>query len=198
MNWAWATSLDQVWRSPAFPTWLTIAAAGFFGIVLLITLLRAERSVANGALAVVTLLAIGIAAIVGSRGFGPCRCSRTGRRAAIAAAGQRRAAGAVVYRRSRGRDGFDGLRKGPVRIGGVCRGRGILCGIAGDAADRARRRRRREPQHDPRIAGASAFGRTRPLWIGGACAADARPLHAVGLCGVPFADGSQPDRREHG
>ncbi|MEO6839292.1 MAG: hypothetical protein ABI192_00865 [Bradyrhizobium sp.] len=71
MNWAWATSLDQVWRSPAFPTWLTIAAAGFFGIILLITLLRAERSVANGALAVITLLAIGIAAIASYRGFGP-------------------------------------------------------------------------------------------------------------------------------
>jgi hypothetical protein len=71
MNWASATSLDQVWRSPAFPTWLTIAAAGFFGIVLLITLLRAERSVANGALAVITLLAIGITAIASYRGFGP-------------------------------------------------------------------------------------------------------------------------------
>jgi hypothetical protein len=71
MNWAWATSLDQVWRSPAFPTWLTIAAAGFFGIVLFITLLRAERSVANGALAVITLLAIGIAAMATYRGFGP-------------------------------------------------------------------------------------------------------------------------------
>jgi hypothetical protein len=71
MNLASATSLDQVWRSPAFPAWLTIAAAGFFGIVLLITLLRAERSVANGALAAVTLLAIGVAAIVSSRGFGP-------------------------------------------------------------------------------------------------------------------------------
>jgi hypothetical protein len=71
MNWAWATSLDQIWRSPAFPTWLTIAAAGFFGIVLLITLLRAERSVANGALAVITLLAIGIAGVATYRGFGP-------------------------------------------------------------------------------------------------------------------------------
>jgi len=69
MNLASAASLDQAWRSPAFPAWLTIAAAGFFGIVLLITLLRAERSVANGALAVVTLLAIGVAAIVSSRGF---------------------------------------------------------------------------------------------------------------------------------
>jgi hypothetical protein len=71
MNWAWATSLDQIWRWPAFPTWLTIAAAGFFGIVLLITLLRAERSVANGALAVITLLAIGIAGVATYRGFGP-------------------------------------------------------------------------------------------------------------------------------
>ena len=61
MNWAWATSLDQVWRSPAFPMWLTLAAAGFFGIIVLITLLRAEKSVANGALTVITLLAIGAA-----------------------------------------------------------------------------------------------------------------------------------------
>ena len=50
MNWAWASSLDHFWRSPTFPMWLTLAAAGFFGIIVLITLLRAERSVANGAL----------------------------------------------------------------------------------------------------------------------------------------------------
>ena len=55
MNWAWASSLDQIWRSPGFPMWLTLAAAGFFGIIVLITLLRAEKSVANGALAVITL-----------------------------------------------------------------------------------------------------------------------------------------------
>src|SRR5665213_4084040 len=71
MNWAWTTSLDQFWRSPAFPMWLTLAAAGFFGIVLLITLLRAEKSVANGALTVITLLAIGIAVAATIRGFGP-------------------------------------------------------------------------------------------------------------------------------
>jgi hypothetical protein len=71
MNWAWATSLDQLWRSPTFPMWLTLAAAGFFGIILLITLLRAEKSVANGALTVITLLAIGIAATATIRGFGP-------------------------------------------------------------------------------------------------------------------------------
>jgi hypothetical protein len=71
MNWAWATSLDQFWRSPAFPMWLTLAAAAFFGIIVLVTLLRAEKSVANGALTVITLLAIGIALAATIRGFGP-------------------------------------------------------------------------------------------------------------------------------
>jgi hypothetical protein len=71
MNWAWATSLDQFWRSPAFPMWLTLAAAGFFGVIALITLLKAEKSVANGALTVITLLAVGIAVAATIRGFGP-------------------------------------------------------------------------------------------------------------------------------
>src|SRR6266705_676728 len=71
MNWAWVTSLDQLWRSPTFPMWLTLAASGFFGIIVLITLLRAEKSVANGALAVITLLAVGIAVAATIRGYGP-------------------------------------------------------------------------------------------------------------------------------
>jgi hypothetical protein len=70
MDWGWATSLDQLWRSPTFPMWLTLAAAGFFGLIVLITLLRAEKSVANGALTVITLLAIGIAVAATIRGFG--------------------------------------------------------------------------------------------------------------------------------
>ena len=61
MNSAWSTPLDHIWRSPSFPMWLTLVAAGFFGLIVLITLLRAEKSVANGALTVITLLAIGIA-----------------------------------------------------------------------------------------------------------------------------------------
>src|SRR6476660_1546753 len=69
MNWAWASSLDYLWRSPTFPMWLTLAAAGFFALILLVTLLRAERSVANGALTVITLLAIGVAAAATIRGF---------------------------------------------------------------------------------------------------------------------------------
>jgi hypothetical protein len=71
MNWAWAASLDQIWRSPTFPMWLTLAAAGFFGLIVLVTLLRAEKSVANGALTVITLLAIGVAVAATLRGFAP-------------------------------------------------------------------------------------------------------------------------------
>jgi hypothetical protein len=71
MKSAFATSLDQLWRLPTFPMWLTLAAAGFFAIILLLTLVRAEKSVANGALTVITLLAIGIAVAATIRGFGP-------------------------------------------------------------------------------------------------------------------------------
>lgn len=71
MNWAWTTSLDQLWRSPAFPMWLALGAAAFFGILVLVTLLRAEKSLANGALTVITLLAISVAAGATIRGFGP-------------------------------------------------------------------------------------------------------------------------------
>jgi hypothetical protein len=71
MNWAWATSLDQLWRSATFPMWLTLAAAAFFGILVLLTLLRAEKSVANGALTVITLLAVGVAVAATIRTFGP-------------------------------------------------------------------------------------------------------------------------------
>ena len=78
MNWPWATSLDHIWRSPAFPMWLTLAAACFFGLILLITLLRAEKSVANGALTVITLLAIGVAAAATIRVFGPGERSALG------------------------------------------------------------------------------------------------------------------------
>jgi hypothetical protein len=69
MNWAWANALDQIWRSPAFPMWLTLVAAGFFAIIAVITLLRAEKSVANGALTVITLLAVGVALAATARGF---------------------------------------------------------------------------------------------------------------------------------
>jgi hypothetical protein len=71
MNWAWPTSLDQIWRSSAFPMWLTLAAAAFFALLMLITLVRAEKSVATGALTVIALLAVGIAVAATIRGYGP-------------------------------------------------------------------------------------------------------------------------------
>jgi hypothetical protein len=70
MQWAWATSLDQLWRSPSFPMWATLIAAGFFALVVLVVLLRADKTMANGALAVIALLAIGIASTTTVRGFG--------------------------------------------------------------------------------------------------------------------------------
>jgi hypothetical protein len=51
--------------------WLTLAAAGFFAVIALITLLRAEKSVANGALTVITLVALGIAVAATIRSYGP-------------------------------------------------------------------------------------------------------------------------------
>ncbi len=70
MNWAWANSIDQLWRQPSFPIWLTIAAAGLFAVILFVAVLRAEKSVANGALAVIALLAIATAAAAIIRGPG--------------------------------------------------------------------------------------------------------------------------------
>ncbi len=57
----WASSLESLWHSPNFPMWLTLIAAGFFAVIFVITVFRADRSLANGALTVITLLAIGIA-----------------------------------------------------------------------------------------------------------------------------------------
>src|SRR5271154_1445910 len=70
MNWAWANALDQMWRSPAFPMWLTLAAAVFFAVIAIITLLRAEKAVANGALTVITPLAVGVGPAATARGVG--------------------------------------------------------------------------------------------------------------------------------
>lgn len=69
MNWSWASSLDQLWQSPAFPVMLTLGVGAFFALVLLVALFRAEKSIANGALAVITLLALTVAIAAGIRGF---------------------------------------------------------------------------------------------------------------------------------
>jgi hypothetical protein len=88
MNWAWANTLDQVWRSPAFPLWLTVAAAGFFAVIVLATLSRAEKSVANGALTIITLLAVGVALAATTRGLAPGGSGATedGRSSSVATA----------------------------------------------------------------------------------------------------------------
>ncbi len=78
MNWDWASSLEQFWRSPSFPMWLTMATAGFFALIVLIMVLRAEKSVANGMLAIITLLAIGVTSAATLRGFGPDSRSASG------------------------------------------------------------------------------------------------------------------------
>jgi hypothetical protein len=50
--------------------WVALAAAGFFGLIVPITLLRADRSAANTALTITTLLAVGVAvaATIGGNG----------------------------------------------------------------------------------------------------------------------------------
>src|SRR5215217_3510186 len=100
MDLDWAASLDNIWRSPNLLLYLTLAAGCFVGIIVLITLLRSERSVANGVLALITLLAVGVAGAVTFRGY-----------RAIAAAFLHRRAG----RRCRSRS----LREGAVRFGRV-------------------------------------------------------------------------------
>jgi hypothetical protein len=70
MNLDWAAPLDQIWRSPNLPLYLTLVTGAFVGIIVLITLLRSERSVANGVLALLTLFAVGVAGAVTFRGFG--------------------------------------------------------------------------------------------------------------------------------
>ena len=61
MDSTWVPSLDSLWHSPNLPMWLTLIAAGFFVVIFVITVFRADRSLANGALTVITLLSIGIA-----------------------------------------------------------------------------------------------------------------------------------------
>jgi hypothetical protein len=70
MDWAsWSASLDQFLHSPNLPMWAAIAAAALVALIVVISLLRADRSVANGALVVITLVAIGLAGFASYRGI---------------------------------------------------------------------------------------------------------------------------------
>jgi hypothetical protein len=79
--------MDSISHSASFPMWLTLAAAAFFGLIALITLWRAEKSVANGALTVITLLAIGIAVASMLRGSDAVAPSASGETRSSVAAG---------------------------------------------------------------------------------------------------------------
>ena len=83
MDLAWTNSLDQLWRSPTFPMWLTLVAAALFAVVFLVIVLRADRSVANGALAVMTLLAVAVAAAAATRGFSSANDATANARAPV-------------------------------------------------------------------------------------------------------------------
>ena len=195
MNWAWASSLDQIWRSPKFPMWLTLAAAGFFGIIVLITLLRAEKSVANGALAVITLLAIGVAAAATIRGFGPGSRGASDETRSVPPV-ERGAAGSLSC--------IDDLAGEAVltacekTLFGSAESAAAAVAYAasqitrltsfGDVAT-ANKRRTSELQALRRAVERDRYGLMAYVLTG------ARPLHAVGLRGVPLADRHAPDRR---
>lgn len=71
MDWAWwSASLDRILHSPNLPLWAAIAAAGFIALILIIALLRADKSVANGVLAAITLLAMAVAGFATFRSLG--------------------------------------------------------------------------------------------------------------------------------
>lgn len=53
--------IEALWASPALGTWVMLAAATVIALVLFVIVLKADRSLANGALAIITLLALGVA-----------------------------------------------------------------------------------------------------------------------------------------
>ncbi|MCG6206124.1 hypothetical protein LPW26_15855 [Rhodopseudomonas sp. HC1] len=70
MDWAsWSATADRILHSPNLSIYAALAAAVVFALILIIALLRADRSVANGVLGIVTLLAVGVAGFAGWRLF---------------------------------------------------------------------------------------------------------------------------------
>lgn len=68
MSWALTTALDDLWRSPALPMWLTLVAAACLAVVVFAALRHAEWPAVTGALALASLLAVGLAAVALLRG----------------------------------------------------------------------------------------------------------------------------------
>ncbi|ABD07091.1 conserved hypothetical protein [Rhodopseudomonas palustris HaA2] len=70
MEWAsWSAAADRILHSPNLPIWAAMAAAAVFVLILVIALVRADRSVANAVLGVITLLAVGVAGLASWRLF---------------------------------------------------------------------------------------------------------------------------------
>ncbi len=61
MSGALLERIEAMWASPALGMWAMVAAAVIVAIVLFVIVLKADRSLANGALAIITLLALGVA-----------------------------------------------------------------------------------------------------------------------------------------
>ena len=88
MNWPGPTRSIRCGVLPRFQCGLHWRRRAFFAVIVLITLLRAEKSVANGALTVITLLAVGIALAATIRGFGLSGTSPGGKRRTVNERGQ--------------------------------------------------------------------------------------------------------------
>ena len=191
------SSLDQLWRSPTFPMWLTLAAAGFFAVVLLLTLARAEKSVANGALTVITLLAVGVAVAAIVRRFGPARPrGRCVMRASPPISVALPALSCVDD--LAGETVEAACEKALFGSAEIGRCGGLLCRRPREPPRRLRQCRRSEQDHDPGTGSAATVDPARSLRPHRLCAGRARPLQAVGLSGVSRDDRPGPDCRQHG
>jgi hypothetical protein len=62
MSGALLERLEALWVSPSLGMWAMVAAAVIVALVLFVIVLKADRSLANGALAIIALLALGVAA----------------------------------------------------------------------------------------------------------------------------------------
>ena len=148
MNWAWASSLDQIWNLPTVPMWITLGAAGFFGLC------RSDHAAARREIS--RQRHVDGRYITGRRCRGrshhsrlrSARPGRIGRNPIFVARKLRRLAGIILHRRPRRRYSVVRLREGAVWFGRIYRrGRG-LHGVPGHAADHPRRCGGCEQEHD--------------------------------------------------
>jgi len=78
LSWTWAASLvDQLWRSPSLPLWVALAAAVLLAVFIVVVLVRADKSLANGALVLIALIAVGAAVVAYVRPLAGARRAAT-------------------------------------------------------------------------------------------------------------------------